>query len=38
MMRFHIDACPPRQPQTKGKVERRKRPVNPSSLELSAQG
>lgn len=25
MMRFHIDACAPRQPQTKGKVERRVR-------------
>lgn len=23
--RFHVDACPPRQPQTKGKVERRVR-------------
>jgi hypothetical protein len=22
-MRFHIDACPPRAPHTKGKVERR---------------
>ena len=25
VMRFHVDACPPRQPQTKGKVERRVR-------------
>lgn len=25
MMRFHVDACPPRQPQAKGKVERRVR-------------
>ena len=25
IMRFHVDACPPRQPQTKGKVERRVR-------------
>ena len=25
MMRFHVDACAPRQPQTKGKVERRVR-------------
>ena len=25
MLRFHIDACPPRQPQCKGKVERRVR-------------
>lgn len=25
MLRFHIDACAPRQPQTKGKVERRVR-------------
>jgi hypothetical protein len=25
VMRFHIDACPPRQPQAKGKVERRVR-------------
>jgi len=24
-VRFHVDACPPRQPQTKGKVERRVR-------------
>ncbi len=24
-MHFHIDACPPRQPQTRGKVERRLR-------------
>lgn len=23
MMRFHVDACPPRQPRAKGKVERR---------------
>lgn len=25
VMRFHVDACPPRQPQTKGKVERKVR-------------
>ena len=25
MLRFHVDACPPRQPQCKGKVERRVR-------------
>jgi transposase len=36
MMRFHIDACPPRQPQTKGKVERRVRDQRDSHDPSSA--
>jgi len=34
-MRFHVDACPPRQPQCKGKVERR---VRDQRLNLSPYG